>query len=241
MSVFCVCGSKCSFKEKRALSVLSFVSYILYSAAGHPQLHKKKCLTKVSQFLHRWGKGQSCVALLSIRLMISFVVLSHNSFKVFKGLWQDWAVCFSSPASGRSPSFILLFVGRCSHRDQVVVLLVVALLLNVVFNNSTIYGQNNELVCYCACGCFGDRWPFCNWVLKHKPLPLRCRRNFIGSEVAKWHWPKIIWLPQLSFVSLVRTAWPHSWRTLIFFFFCFFFLKENYWFFLFVHSFHFRF
>lgn len=30
---------------------------------------------------------------------------------------------------------------RCSHRDQFVVILVVTLLLNVVFNDSTIYGQ----------------------------------------------------------------------------------------------------
>lgn len=59
--------------------------------------------------------------------------------------------------------FLLYFYGgRCSHRDQFVVILVVMLLLNVVFNNGTIYGQNNELVCNCACSSFGGRWPFCN-------------------------------------------------------------------------------
>lgn len=36
---------------------------------------------------------------------------------------------------------------RRSHRDQFVVLLLVTLLLIVVFNDSTIYGQKNELEC----------------------------------------------------------------------------------------------
>lgn len=36
---------------------------------------------------------------------------------------------------------------RCSHGDQFVVILLVMLLLSVVFNNSTIYGQTYELEC----------------------------------------------------------------------------------------------
>lgn len=42
---------------------------------------------------------------------------------------------------------IILYGARRSHGDQFVVILVVTLLLNVVFNNSTIYGQKNELEC----------------------------------------------------------------------------------------------
>lgn len=60
-------------------------------------------------------------------------------------------------------SLSLFFGGRCSHKDQFLVILVVTLLLNVVFNNSTIYDQKNELECVIVLGSFGGRWPFfCN-------------------------------------------------------------------------------
>lgn len=62
------------------------------------------------------------------------------------------------------PSLILEFISyraRCSHRERFVIL-VVTLLLNVVFTNSTIYGQKNDLECVIVLGSFGGRWPFCN-------------------------------------------------------------------------------
>lgn len=58
---------------------------------------------------------------------------------------------FISFKSGRS-LFVLYFIWvfwekSRSQRDQFLVILVVTLLFIVVFNNSTIYGQNNELKC----------------------------------------------------------------------------------------------
>lgn len=56
-------------------------------------------------------------------------------------------VCLSSSFCRSEVCLFLSFRGGRSHRDQFVVILVVTLLLNVVFNNSTIYGQKNELEC----------------------------------------------------------------------------------------------
>lgn len=130
--------------KNESILVFSSMSCILYWAAGDPQVHK------AFPSLPCWSKWQNCVALLPTHrlcLMISFVVFSHNSCKVLNGLWRDWAVSFRCFTSGRSLSLILFFGGRCSHRDQFVVILVVMLLFNVVLNNSTIYGQTNELEC----------------------------------------------------------------------------------------------
>lgn len=121
--------------------------------------------------------------------------------------------------------FILLSQGevdfileeRRSQRDQFLVILVVTLLFIVVFNNSTIYGRNNELKCVIVLAVALEAGGhFVTEFLNISHSLSSSRRYFIGSKVAKWHWPNIIWFPWLPFVSW--TAWSHTWHTFSSFF-----------------------
>lgn len=92
------------------------------------------CLTAAAGF---------CRALLPAGpIVFCSVVLSSCSLlvrclcKVFEGLSAIFVL-----ARGTS----VINPQRCSHGDQFVVILLVMLLLSVVFNNSTIYGQKYEL------------------------------------------------------------------------------------------------
>lgn len=93
------------------------------------------------------------------------------------------------------------------------------LLLSVVFNNNTIYGQEkNELVSCGVCGSLGAGGHFVMERFLITGLSLSITRDFIGSAVARWHCPNIIWFPQ---------QWLHG-LTLDTPFFFFFFIKAEY-------------
>lgn len=85
--------------------------------------------------------------------MILFIVLVHYSCKVLQGLLTGLSCSFvlilflSGEKSVVDPQVCFVCRQRRSNRDQFVVISVVTLLLNVVFNDSTIYGQKNELEC----------------------------------------------------------------------------------------------
>lgn len=73
----------------------------------------------------------------SVRYILrSCSVLVHCLCKVFEGLSAMFVLVRGKSVIDRQ---------RCSHGDQFVVILLVMLLLSVVFNNSTIYGQKYEL------------------------------------------------------------------------------------------------
>lgn len=96
-------------------------------------------LQSASRHLLNRGRGGS---LPTGPIVFGSLVLSSCSLLVF---------CFCKVFEGLSAEFVLaggksvINRQRCSHGDQFVVILLVTLLLSVVFNNSTIYGQKYEL------------------------------------------------------------------------------------------------
>lgn len=79
----------------------------------------------------------TCVTIVFCLVVLSSCsLLVHCLCKVFKGLSAIFVL-----AGGKT----VINPQRSSHGDQFVVILLVMLLLSVVFNNSTIYGQKYEL------------------------------------------------------------------------------------------------
>lgn len=120
---------------------------------------------------------------------------------------------------------------RCSQWDQFVVILVVTLLLNVVFNNSTICSLKHKLGCIIvfavaleAGGHFATEF----FNISHSPSAVRGFSLVLRllSDTGPTSFGS------LSNHSLVTATWSHSWHTRFFSSFCF--LKESSWFFSFL-------
>lgn len=150
------------------------------------------------------GKCQSCAAPLTPThqcLMILSIVIGHYSCKSVKGPLTGLSSLFSFLLSQGEVCLSYILFGffwekSRSQRDQFLVILVVTLLFIVVFNNSTIYGQNNELKCVIVLAVALEAGGHSVTEFLSISHSLSSSRTyFIGSKVAKWHWPNIIWFP----------------------------------------------
>lgn len=147
--------------------------------------------------------------LLFSRLMLIF---SLSSLFV-QSVWGPFCHILAGGKSVINPQ-------RCSREDPFVVILLVMLLLSVVFNNNTIYGQEKKWT-RVSCGVCGSLGAGGHFVMERfliTGLSLSITRGFIGSEVARWHCPNIIWFPQRRLHGLTLDT-P---------FFFFFFIKAEY-------------
>lgn len=156
---------------KRLFNSMQGVNYIFPSrpfaslATQWQGLHIQQCSTKAFLLLVLRGQTPELRGSVLHWSAVSYELVHSLSSLLMQGV--------KGPLTGLSclfvfglscPSLILEFISyraRCSHRDRFVIL-VVTLLLNVVFTNSTIYGQKNDLECVIVLGSFGGRWPFCN-------------------------------------------------------------------------------